>query len=698
MKVLRENVFMRLLIPVLFGIAFSTFFLPTPFTLNILWLATLFLFTITVYIHSNYLRFNIFLNAGLPGLSLQLFILFFFCTVTLSRNPASRPDYFAIQKADAFIVRITSEPHLKGELCRFEVTVKKRILKKRTYSSSGKIILSVGKSTGAKRDYLFGEHLLIPACFDEIEGPKNPFEFDYRGYMSNYGVRHQAFLKPYTIRRIGYTFCSISGLAIEWRKKMVAKINKYVLNKDASSVTSTLLLGYKAELSQDILSAYSKTGAMHVLSVSGMHVTLIMVMSAYLLGFINNSRFRILHITLILLIIWTYTLISGFSAAACRAAIMISFVVIAKALKRNNNMLNCIAASAFLQLLYNPLWFFDIGFQLSYLAVFGLIIFYADILRLIKTNNWLGEKMGACIALSLSAQIATFPLCLYYFNQFPVYFLLSNIFIALPVTFIMYIGIAFLIIPIKSISILLGWVLERCSFFLNGGLYFIEKMPYASLHGFHYPVWVYISLYVLIVMLCIMIVKKKKSVFFHIGGLLLILISINAYYRYRQLQFNYVVFHSLRESLAISLIEKGEGFVFSDLKRENRAISYSVWPLFDRRNLQLKHYSAYDGSFMAKNLIKYGKICQFRNWKLLIFDESSQHFFMRDSICFDVIYLHGNPTVALNDLKKRINFRFLIIGNKNSDRQIEEWQREAKVLKLKYYVLKNARAVEIPIP
>lgn len=202
------------------------------------------------------------------------------------------------------------------------------------------------------------------------------------------------------------------------------------------------------------MEAYSKTGTMHVLSVSGMHVGIVFLVLSFLFKPLDKfhalSYFRIF---LIVPAIWFYAMISGFSSPVCRAALMISLVVIGKVLHRNLNSYHIIAISAFFLLLYNPFFLFDVGFQLSYLAVFGLVYFHPKLYQLFHFHNKIFDYLWSYCALSIAAQLATFPLGLYYFHQFPLYFLLSNLLILLPVTLIMYLGILLLFIPFKEILI-----------------------------------------------------------------------------------------------------------------------------------------------------------------------------------------------------------------------------------------------------
>src|SRR5690606_38882227 len=253
----------------------------------------------------------------------------------------------------------------------------------------------------------------------------------------------------------------------------------YLPDSDAAAFASTLILGYRAELSRELVEAYSDTGTMHVLSVSGMHVGIIfLVLSLLLRSMDRRQSLRLFRATLTILIIWFYAMITGFSAPASRAAFMLSFVVLGKALLKHQNTYNLIAISAFFLLLYNPFYLVDAGFQLSYLAVLGLVYFQPLLRMIFPRGNKITDPVWNYCALSMGAQLTTFPVSIYYFHQFPMYFLLSNLFIVFPVAIIMYAGIGFMFITSDSVLDYLGMALNGTSIETNSIVLAIGDIDY----------------------------------------------------------------------------------------------------------------------------------------------------------------------------------------------------------------------------
>src|SRR5690606_21264126 len=208
------------------------------------------------------------------------------------------------------------------------------------------------------------------------------------------------------------------------------------------------------------------------LSVSGMHVVIVFWLLAKLLWWMGGSKgLRAMKFIILLLAVWGYALLTGFSPPVLRASIMVGFVMAATIFGRQNRIYNSIAASAFFLLLYEPKFIADIGFQLSYLAVLG-IIFLAPLWQSIfVSNHRLMKPIGSYVWMSMSAQAGAGPLATYYFHQFPIYFLVANLFIALPASGIMYLGFILLILPAGMLASWIGTLLEKGILLVNTVLY-----------------------------------------------------------------------------------------------------------------------------------------------------------------------------------------------------------------------------------
>lgn len=698
MKVHGDAIFLKVLVPVASGTGLGLHFSGGAFPVHFVYISSAVFFILLLAFHFYYRRYRLYLCRWIPGVLTHAVLLTVSFSLTLSRFPLAGSDHFSKSGAEALVVRVSADPKVTENTVTAETEVEQGILGERFIPLSGRLLLTVRKE---HKDFMLrpGERLLIPARFNEITPPLNPNEFDYKGYLENRGFFHRAFFSTDRLVILKHHNKPVfQDYILRLRRTVVERFYRHIRNEEAAAVASTLILGYKAALSQDVLTAYAKTGAMHVLSVSGMHVALVMTLLSYLLWFMRgNARGRILQSLLIIAVVWFYAILTGLSAAACRASMMISFVIAARMIRRDHQVSNSVSASAVILLLYDPSFLADIGFQLSFLAVFGLVYLYPLFYSLFKFRNKLLEWLWVCISVSLSAQLATFPLCLYYFNQFPLYFFVSNIFVSVPVTLIMYAGIVFMLIPAGPVSGILGAVLRETILFLDSGLRFIEKLPYASIHGVKFGLCYYLLMYLGLILIFFAVLRHSKKFLYTASFVIFLLICVNAGETILSSGKKSILFYSLRKGFAIGFFNGAQGYVTTDLDPPGKAFSYSVQPVLVSRNLQLKSILDTDRSIGDGSLFSDGHFYQFEGKRILIYDKYFNDRDFSSSIQVDYLLITGNPTVKLAKSGRFIHSRYLLIGGDNSDYHIRQWKKEAESMKMPFYILKERPAFEFPL-
>ncbi|MGB4776415.1 MAG: ComEC/Rec2 family competence protein, partial [Daejeonella sp.] len=494
-----EIPFVRLLIPLIIGISVA-WLLPSEFIFNQTLIFLFFLLGIFTFLIFAYKKFNSYKIRWLIGLTAHIFLFILAYHIAIRKSQRFDPTYFTNNTSDALLVKITNEPKITSDILRFETQVTYSLDIVTVQNVKGKLLIALKTDSLKPINLSYGDLLLIPARFNEIEQPYNPAEFNFKKYLETQQIYQQAFINASQIKLLKHNTANpIIAYALNLRKQLVAKFYRYLPDKESAALASTLILGYRADLSKEVISAYSKTGTMHVLSVSGMHVGIVFLVLSFLLKPLNKThKLRIFSALLMITVIWFYSLITGFSPSVCRAAMMLTFVVLGKALNKNLNTYNLLAISAFFLLLYNPFYLLDVGFQLSYLAVIGLVYLHSKIYHSIYIKNKILDWAWSYCALSVAAQLATFPISIYYFHQFPVYFLISNLFIVLPVAVLMYAGIAFLFIPwdavLKPLGVMLNWLIS----FTNNILFYIENLPFSSWGGIWINSFQYLFMYLII--------------------------------------------------------------------------------------------------------------------------------------------------------------------------------------------------------
>lgn len=222
-------------------------------------------------------------------------------------------------------------------------------------------------------------------------------------------------------------------LAAGVQNGLAQKIDGLTLDNGGKAMLATLSIGYKQALDHSVRQRFAITGVSHILAVSGFHVAVVSGILSFLLSFIPLlGAGRWLRYLLLMLLVWSYVWITGLAPSSVRAGIMFSFFLTGRLLRRRGDSYNTLAASALCMLVYNPFYLFDTGFQLSFMAVWFILYLQPRFSALIEVRNPLLAKPWEMLGVTLAAQTGTLPLCLYYFNTFPVLFILVN----LPVAFI----------------------------------------------------------------------------------------------------------------------------------------------------------------------------------------------------------------------------------------------------------------------
>lgn len=322
-------------------------------------------------------------------------------------------------------------------------------------------------------DYLFGSSTFLK--------PKNPIvqtQFNYAEYLYNQGITYQA-IKNHVFKCEKRT--TIAGKIDLIKKRIYAGFKQYIFDSQCLAVLSAIVLGDKSEINHEVRAYYSNAGVMHVLAVSGLHVGIVYLLLNQLFGIFGR---RIapswLRFMLILVFIWAFAALTGFSASVQRAALMFTFVLVSQFSNRKSNIINSICGSALLIVLMNPFVIYQIGFQLSYAAVIGIVLIYPKVYSMLTFKQKLFDKLWSLVVVSLAAQIATLPITLFYFHQFPNYFLVSNI-LVIPFAFlIVTLSLVFCVVwLIFQHDFFISYLLNFFLFILNEIVEWINEMPFS---------------------------------------------------------------------------------------------------------------------------------------------------------------------------------------------------------------------------
>ena len=319
------------------------------------------------------------------------------------------------------------------------------------YKTIGEVLLNVEKDTLNFR-FSIDDQVYVKPVFKELIPPLNPYQFNYKSYLAKQGIYHQIFIEKHQYLKSNLKETSLIGIAESIRNKIIKSLKKRNFKKDELAVISALLLGQRQDISKGLLTDYQNAGAIHILAVSGLHVGILLLIITFILrpleGLKNGKYIKAISIILLL---WIFAVIAGLSASVVRAVTMFSFVAIGQSFQKKTLIEFSLITSMLFLLLVKPMFLFDVGFQLSYLAVFGIIWVQPKLDSLYVSKYYLDKKLWQLLTVSIAAQVGILPLSIYYFQQFPGLFMLSNIVIIPFLGFILVLGIVIIILSVLNI-------------------------------------------------------------------------------------------------------------------------------------------------------------------------------------------------------------------------------------------------------
>lgn len=307
--------------------------------------------------------------------------------------------------------------------------------------------------------------------------------FDYRRYcLFQSGITHQVYLKPTDL-------VILPEKKTNWFSRFIFSIQDHVLttirtnikSKKETGLAEALLIGYQDDVDKSLIQSYSNTGVIHVIAISGMHLGLIYWLLVLILKPLDaTKKLRYINLVIIVCCLWLFSILAGAQPSILRSAVMFSFLLIGRNIARNMPIINSLAASAFLLLCYNPFWLWNIGFQLSYVALLSIVIFMKPVYNMIYVKNKGLDQIWQLAAVSLAAQLLTTPFILYHFHQFPTYFLITNM-IAVPLSSLVLLGeIALCVVYfIPVVSTFMGKVLCFLIWTMNSSVEYLEVLPFS---------------------------------------------------------------------------------------------------------------------------------------------------------------------------------------------------------------------------
>lgn len=516
----------------------------------------------------------------------------------------------------------------------------------------------------------YGDLIIISGALQSIAGPQNPQMFNYRQYLNNRQIYGQIFLEPGHWQATGKVDCNpVKSLAEKCREKCLVIFRKFKIEGQDFALLSALLLGRKEYLEKEVTQEFSHAGVIHVLCVSGLHVGIMYIVADKLFFFLKrNRKSRKVHQIIILGFIWAYAFIAGLPLSVIRAALMFSLIASCRLFKRSSESYNIVAVAAFIQLLINPYDITQVGFQLSYIAVLGIFAFYKPFNETIGSANFIAAGVWSVLAVSLAAQLATFPLACHYFKLFPVYFLLTNLLVVPLAGVITYFAVFLLAVGASGMAFeWLAWPLKWSLRLMSGSVEFIQSLPGAVIEPIILSPVQVILIYAAIVGLFIFwVMAYRKGVLIIIGSLL-ILTFISTYSIYRKLKTTEIIIYQVSGHTAIDLVHQQHTIFICDslLMADPPTIAFQVQP--NRIGLGISDVRVMTAEKPAllssvDTWIRYPFLF-FRGKTILVINNQWNSKRQELISHCDLAVFSGNPRINPGELKKQVDLKQVIIDS-----------------------------------
>lgn len=616
------------------------------------------------------------LNPGWIGLPL-IFCLGAFNVV--SHTESRRPTHL-VNNADNirwYRAVISGFPEERARTFRAEARVTD-VRGARWKEAEGKVMLYFSKDHFVQ-PFRYGDVLVIKGSPRPVEGPANPGEFDYKAHMALKNIYHQHFLRADDVKKTGYAPPSrVMGLAGDVRTWAEGTLHRYITGQRERAIASALVLGVTDGLDNELLDAYSATGSMHILAVSGLHISIIYFIVLWILSPLNKMRGGRWWVAFLsLAILWLYGFVTGLSPSVLRAVTMFSFLALARPWMRTTNVFNTLGVSAFLLLCVDPFLLFSVGFQLSYIAVLGIVYLYPRILLLWEPAHTFLVEIWKLCAIAIAAQIATFPLGLLYFHQFPNYFLVSNL-LVVPLSFVVLVlGLLLLAGSFSAIvATAVGFCIELVTQLLNSLVFKLEALPFSRIENVYITPWQCALLFLFLIFACALF-EYKRFVYIKWAFITVTIFAVLQWVHFTaDVNVQKIAVYKVPGYTAIELIDRGHSvFVADSLGSGDQKIRYHILP--HRLIAGVEHV---DNRPPVAHAFSGGRILIWRGKRVLQMIDRAMD--IPDGMRVDLIIVSNNAAPDVGHIVRRVACDALVLDSSNSFFFASRFLEAAKLYKL----------------
>lgn len=568
----------------------------------------------------------------------------------------------------------------------------------RVHPCNGKILLYLQRDSVATSPVAYGDLLLLLSSPKLPSAVDNPHQFDYRRHLRNKGILYTDYVTPDDYRRIGNDSRGLRALFASLRQQLVQIIRLSSLTPSQQGIAEALFLGWDDDLDEATTAHFRQAGIMHLLCVSGLHVGIVALLAGWALSFLSNRRrTRILKGVIVLLTIWSFVLLTGMAPGTMRAGLMFSLITVGQMAFSRPPTLNAIAASALILLVARPLLLFDIGFQLSYAAVTGIVILVPRFKALLPlpaaVDNWwqpaafLVRKIHSLFFVSLAAQLATAPFILFYFHQFPLCFLIANM-VVVPFAGLL-LGSVIVMVAFAWWPWLFGIWGSVVSFELRiteGVTSAIASWPHATIEGIWFDG---LMLAICLLLLCLIGTLVIRFRWRTLAAALATLLALTVYGLVQEhrcaTQIHYDIYR-LGNRTAIEFFAEHKSYLLCDstVASSPQSIDYQTAGNLRFRQAHRTHVLKLDTTFKDDHLMVADRFVSFHGTTMRIVDRSNYRRRTAQQPHVNLLILRESPYITVAELQQQYLFDTLVIASQNSLRRRQSWIGQCDSLGIPY--------------
>ncbi len=620
-------------------------------------------------------RINLIIAHTLLG-GLALCFIFFAGTfiVQLSHKPfdAHLPKNTSDKKERFYVGEVVKEVEEKDKSSKTVLSIRRWYNGTNWIDIDEKIMLYIKKET--KNNLTYGDIILMKGKLEALRKPSNPGEWDYATYLSYQHIFYQSRISSMDYKVVNrHSKRTILGISLDIRACCDRLLKKVMGEGEEYQIASAMILGTRNSLDPSTKQAYTAAGAMHVLAISGLHVAVIFqLLTLFLKKSVRLSKKNERKMSIIVIVfLWAYAFITGLSASVLRAVVMFTFTIIAQAMRRESTSYNNLGLSAFCLLLYDPYLIMDVGFQLSYIAVFGIVFFYYRIYALIDCHRWVIDQVWSMTCVSIAAQLTTFPLTVFYFHQFPTYGIIANIIIIPLSSLVLYMGLATLAVGwIPYVGYYMGFLLKKIITLLNQCAYLTERIPLSLIQSIQLDVVDIILLYLILFFIMLFIMYKPIRYFYYTGILSIYLLMSSIYWTYSFKTQKIIIVYHIPGHFAMELIEGEKGILIADslLLEQPKKIQMYIRPFEDKKRITSREYISENKLTMSSSLVSYtgenSSILVWHSQKIVFFKHiDTTELKKHQNIIFDLAIVRSQKIENTNLLNEHMSIRKIILAS-----------------------------------